>query len=69
MVRRDFTPGGRAALQLKDVRLIAELAEALGFTSPTLQNSLAQWERMVEERNMGELDHSGLFRLYEREES
>ena len=28
MVRRDFAPGGRSALQLKDVRLICELAES-----------------------------------------
>jgi 2-hydroxy-3-oxopropionate reductase len=66
MVHRRFAPGGRATLQLKDVRLICELAESLGFTSPTLQNSLAQWERLVDEMNLGELDHSGLFRLYEQ---
>jgi 3-hydroxyisobutyrate dehydrogenase-like beta-hydroxyacid dehydrogenase len=65
MVRRDFAPGGRAALQLKDVRLICELAESLGFDSPTLRNSLAQWERMVGELKLGDLDHSGLFRLYD----
>jgi 3-hydroxyisobutyrate dehydrogenase-like beta-hydroxyacid dehydrogenase len=65
MVQRQFAPGGRAALQLKDVRLVCELAESLGFESPTLQNSLAQWRRMVEELGMGGLDHSGLFRLYE----
>jgi 3-hydroxyisobutyrate dehydrogenase-like beta-hydroxyacid dehydrogenase len=65
MVRRDFTPGGRSTLQLKDVRLICELAESLGFQSPTLDNCRAQWERMVHERGLGELDHSGLFRLYE----
>ena len=65
MVRRDFTPGGRSALQLKDVRLICELAESLGFQSPTLDNCRAQWERMVHEEGLGELDHSGLFRLYE----
>jgi 3-hydroxyisobutyrate dehydrogenase-like beta-hydroxyacid dehydrogenase len=65
MVRRDFAPGGRATLQLKDVRLICELAESLGLNSPTLQNSRDQWERFVEEKGFGDLDHSGLFRLYE----
>jgi len=43
MVRRDFKPGGRSTLQLKDVRLICELAESLGFQSPTLDNCRAQW--------------------------
>jgi 2-hydroxy-3-oxopropionate reductase len=65
MVRRDFAPGGRAALQLKDVRLICELAESLGFKSPTLENCRAQWEKFVSEQGHGEVDHSGLFMLYE----
>ena len=65
MVRRDFVPGGRATLQLKDVRLMCELADSVGLDSPTLRNSLAQWERFVHEEGFGDLDHSGLFRLYE----
>jgi 3-hydroxyisobutyrate dehydrogenase-like beta-hydroxyacid dehydrogenase len=65
MARRDFAPGGRAALQLKDVRLICELAESLGFQSPTLDNCRAQWEKFVHEEGHGEVDHSGLFLLYE----
>lgn len=65
MVRRDFAPGGRSTLQLKDVRLICELAESLGFESPTLRNSRAQWETFVHEKGFGDLDHSGLFRIYE----
>ena len=67
MVRRQFAPGGRSSLQLKDVRLICQLAESLGFESTTLQNSLAQWKRLVEDMGLGELDHSGLFRIYETE--
>jgi 2-hydroxy-3-oxopropionate reductase len=65
MVRRDFAPGGRSVLQLKDVRLMCQLAEAVGLDSPTLRNSLAQWEKFVHEKGHGDLDHSGLFRLYE----
>ena len=64
MVRRDFEPGGRSELQLKDVRLMCELAEQVGLDSPTLKNSLAQWEKFVEVDGNGDLDHSGLFRLY-----
>ena len=67
MVRRDFAPGGRATLQLKDVRLMCELARDTGLDSPTLRNSLAQWEKFVNEKGLGDLDHSGLFRLYEDE--
>ena len=66
MVRRDFAPGGRSALQLKDVRLICELAESLGFKSPTLDNCRAQWERFVNKEGHSDLDHSGLFLLYDK---
>ena len=66
MVRRDFTPGGRSALQLKDVRLICELAESLGFKSPTLDNCRAQWEKFVHGEGHGDVDHSGLFLLYDK---
>jgi 2-hydroxy-3-oxopropionate reductase len=65
MVRRDFAPGGRSTLQLKDVRLICQLADSLGFHSPTLDNCRAQWETFVHEKNGGDLDHSGLFTMYE----
>ena len=65
MVRRNFAPGGRSTLQLKDVRLMCELAESVGFKSRTLDNSRAQWEEFVHEKGFGELDHSGLFRIYE----
>jgi 3-hydroxyisobutyrate dehydrogenase-like beta-hydroxyacid dehydrogenase len=65
MVRRDFAPGGRATLQLKDVRLMCELAESVGLDSPTLRNSLDQWEKFVHQKGLGDLDHSGLFKMYE----
>ncbi|MCY3009876.1 MAG: NAD(P)-dependent oxidoreductase [Planctomycetota bacterium] len=65
MVRRDFVAGGKATLQLKDVRLISELAEMVGLNSPTLANSLDRWEELVDRRGKGDLDHSGLFTLYE----
>lgn len=65
MVKRDFAPGGRSALQLKDVRLMCQLADAVGLDSPTLRNSLAQWEAFVNEKGHGDLDHSGLFKMYE----
>jgi 3-hydroxyisobutyrate dehydrogenase-like beta-hydroxyacid dehydrogenase len=65
MVSGEFSPGGRSVLQLKDVRLMCELARDVGLDSPTLANSLAQWERLVNDRGLGELDHSALIRLYQ----
>jgi 3-hydroxyisobutyrate dehydrogenase-like beta-hydroxyacid dehydrogenase len=51
---------------LKDVRLICELADSLGFQSPTLDNCRAQWEKFVHEEGHGDVDHSGLFLLYDK---
>lgn len=65
MLRRDFAPGGRSSYQLKDIRLACELAESLGFHSPTLDNCLRQWESFVQQHHGGELDHSALFQIYE----
>ncbi|MFO0940369.1 MAG: NAD(P)-dependent oxidoreductase [Pirellulales bacterium] len=65
MVRRDFVAGGRAVLQLKDVHLICKLAELVGLRSATLENCRQQWERMVYDEGLGDLDHSGLFKLYD----
>lgn len=65
MVDRHFEPGGRSELQLKDVRLMSELAKKVGLQSETLCNSLRQWEKFVEEQGNGDLDHSGLFCIYE----
>lgn len=65
MVRRDFVPGGRSELQLKDVRLMSELAGRVGLKSSTLENSRQIWERFVHGMGHGDLDHSGLFRIYE----
>ena len=64
MTRRDFEPGGRSELQLKDVRLMCELADSVGLKSSTLDNSRELWEKFVADGN-GDLDHSGLFRIYE----
>lgn len=65
MARRDFQAGGRAELQLKDVRLICDLAASVGFHSPTLDTCRSQWETLVHEKGLGDVDHSGLFLLYE----
>jgi len=65
MTKRDFRAGGRAELQLKDVRLICDMARAVGFHSQTLDTCLSQWEELVETRGLGDVDHSGLFLLYE----
>lgn len=66
MVTGNFTPGGRARLQLKDVRQAVRLMEEQGLNLPMLRQNHVLWEEMVHGRGWGDLDHSGLWRLYER---
>ena len=60
MVERDFTPHGRMAVQLKDMRNALATASEIGFDAPIT----ALFERLYAEgvdHGLGELDHSGLF--------
>jgi len=65
MVRRDFAPGGRSTLQLKDVRLMCELAESVGLDSPPCATHWHSGKRLCTKKATAQLDHSGLFRMYE----
>ncbi|HRE82611.1 MAG TPA: hypothetical protein PLN52_16325 [Opitutaceae bacterium] len=47
------------------MKLACELAENVGFASSTLANCRAQWEKLVHEKGLGDVDHSGLFLLYD----
>jgi len=64
MIEERFEPGGRANTQLKDVREAVRLAEEHGVSLPQLDTNLALWITMVEHQ-LGGLDHSGLYRLYQ----
>ena len=65
MVTGNFEPGGRATYQLKDVREARELMRDLNIDLPMLSRNVELWEEMVDERGMGDVDHSGIFRMYE----
>ncbi|MFC7206203.1 NAD(P)-dependent oxidoreductase [Comamonas endophytica] len=60
MLERDFAPGGRMAVQLKDMRNALATAEDIGFDAPIT----GLFERLYADsiaHGLGELDHSGLF--------
>lgn len=63
MVDGNFTPGGKARTQLKDVRQASELAEQLGVDLPALKLNKKLYEKLVE-MGLGEIDHSGLVKIY-----
>lgn len=64
MVADDFTPGGRAKTQLKDMVQAMYLAAELGLALPATELSRDLYTRMVE-AGWGDLDHSGLIKVIE----
>jgi 3-hydroxyisobutyrate dehydrogenase-like beta-hydroxyacid dehydrogenase len=64
MVEDDFTPGGRAKTQLKDMVQAMELAGELGLALPATELSRDLYARMVE-AGWGDLDHAGLIKVIE----
>ncbi len=66
MVEGTFEPGGRAATQRKDIAQTVDLADELGVDLPAARLNLSLWDRMLAQGD-GDLDHSGLIRIYERD--
>lgn len=67
MVDGDFAPGGRATVQLKDMRQALDLADGLDLELPATRLNRDLYERLVE-AGLGDLDHSALYKLYGEEE-
>lgn len=65
MVTGDFTPGGRVVTQIKDLRQAEQLAEQCDMDLPALGLTLELFE-MLAEQGDGALDHSALYRLFQR---
>jgi 2-hydroxy-3-oxopropionate reductase len=61
MAEGDFTPGGRSALQLKDLNNLIEEADRLGLSLPLAELQRERYRFFVEDMDGGELDHAGLF--------
>jgi 3-hydroxyisobutyrate dehydrogenase-like beta-hydroxyacid dehydrogenase len=64
MAEGAFAPGGRIALQWKDIRQALDLAEQLGIDLPGTTLNETLWQKMID-RGWGDLDHSALIKLYE----
>ena len=64
MLARDFVPGGKARLQLKDIDIIRGLAHEVGVPLDGFEAAAARFERLVAAGG-GELDHSALVTVLE----
>jgi 3-hydroxyisobutyrate dehydrogenase-like beta-hydroxyacid dehydrogenase len=65
MVDSTFQPGGRARVQLKDLRQALDLAESLEIQLPALELNATLYEALCDEGD-ADLDHSALIRHYRR---
>ena len=63
MLDRAFEPGFRARLHRKDARIVLDAAQASGSPIPAFRVVAAQLDRLVDEAERGDLDHSALFTL------
>jgi 3-hydroxyisobutyrate dehydrogenase len=64
---RDFAPRGYARQMLKDLEMVNELAARLHAPLPMMSEALSLY-RMLVHRGHSEVDTSGVFKLYEKEE-
>jgi 3-hydroxyisobutyrate dehydrogenase-like beta-hydroxyacid dehydrogenase len=62
MIKRTYELGGRARVQLKDLRLALGLAAGAGIRLPHLESTAARYEALVAQGD-GDLDHSALHKL------
>jgi len=62
MIDRSYIPGGKATIQLKDLRLGQELATTAGVRLPHLESLIRFYERLVSQKD-GDLDHSAIHKL------
>ncbi|MCB2099883.1 MAG: NAD(P)-dependent oxidoreductase [Rhodobacterales bacterium] len=66
MVDGDFTPGGRATVQRKDMQQALDLAAALGLDLPATTLNRDLYDRLIAQGD-GDLDHSALIRAIDRD--
>jgi 2-hydroxy-3-oxopropionate reductase len=62
MAERDYTPGGKVATQLKDLRMARDLADSIGLQLPHLNDTIARYKTLVTQGHAN-LDHSALHLL------
>ncbi|WP_435140772.1 NAD(P)-dependent oxidoreductase [Pseudopelagicola sp. nBUS_19] len=61
MTEGNFVPGGLSKLQLKDLVNVMEEATGAGLTLPLVQNVFERFNRLCNEMDGGDLDHSAIF--------
>ncbi len=65
MIERDFNPGGRCAIHLKDMNNVLEVASELNLDLPLTHQVRDAFAAIVDEMNGADFDHSALLLLLE----
>jgi len=65
MMRRDFTPGGKASYHIKDIRALRQLSAAGGVPIPVF-NAAATYVEALVQSGGGDLDHAAIIDIIER---
>lgn len=61
MEKGDYAPGGRSAVQLKDLENVLAEAATLGLTLPLVEAVRDRYAQMIASHAAGDLDHSALY--------
>jgi len=62
MIKRSYVPGGKATIQLKDLRLGQALAHRAGVRLPHVESLITFYEKLISQKD-GDLDHSAIHKL------
>ena len=63
MLRDEFAPGFKNAHMLKDLRIVQAMAQSAGIRTTVIDQALADYAELVQERGLGEADTSALIAL------
>lgn len=63
MLRDEFAPGFKNAHMLKDLRIVQGMAQSTGIRTTVIDQALADYAELVQERGLGEADTSALIAL------
>ncbi|TZF89958.1 NAD(P)-dependent oxidoreductase [Cognatilysobacter lacus] len=63
MLRDEFAPGFKNAHMLKDLRIVQAMAQQAGIRTTVIDQALADYSELVQDRGLGESDTSALITL------
>ena len=63
LLRNEFAPGFKCAHMLKDLRIVQAMAQSAGIRTTVIDQALADYSELVQDRGLGDSDTSALITL------